>query len=102
MSNLSAAIVLAAGFGKRMNSSTPKVLHPICGMPMLGHVLETVEELKPNQIIASKNNYEYIKSFSTVNEVLILNKGFFNKLKLIKNLWKNFDNLGTMYYPYTL
>jgi bifunctional UDP-N-acetylglucosamine pyrophosphorylase/glucosamine-1-phosphate N-acetyltransferase len=52
VSNLSAAIVLAAGFGKRMNSSTPKVLHPICGMPMLGHVLETVEELKPNQIIA--------------------------------------------------
>ena len=52
MSNLSAAIVLAAGFGKRMNSSTPKVLHPICGMPMLGHVLETVEELKPTQIIA--------------------------------------------------
>ena len=52
MSNLSAAIVLAAGFGKRMNSSTPKVLHPICGMPMLGHVLETVQELKPTQIIA--------------------------------------------------
>ncbi len=52
MSNLSAAIVLAAGFGKRMNSSTPKVLHPSCGMPMLGHVLETVEELKPTQIIA--------------------------------------------------
>jgi bifunctional UDP-N-acetylglucosamine pyrophosphorylase/glucosamine-1-phosphate N-acetyltransferase len=52
VSNLSAAIVLAAGFGKRMNSSTPKVLHPICGMPILGHVLETVEELKPAQIIA--------------------------------------------------
>jgi bifunctional UDP-N-acetylglucosamine pyrophosphorylase/glucosamine-1-phosphate N-acetyltransferase len=52
VSTLSAAIVLAAGFGKRMNSSTPKVLHPICGMPMLGHVLETVQELKPTQIIA--------------------------------------------------
>lgn len=34
-----------------MNSSTPKVLHPICGVPMLGHVLETVQELKPTQII---------------------------------------------------
>ena len=34
-----------------MHSSTPKVLHPICGMPMLGHVLETVQELKPTQII---------------------------------------------------
>ena len=51
MSNLNSAIVLAAGFGKRMNSSTPKVLHPICGVPMLGHVLETVQELKPTQII---------------------------------------------------
>ena len=34
-----------------MNSSTPKVLHPICGVPMLGHVLEIVQELKPTQII---------------------------------------------------
>ncbi|MFY7842301.1 MAG: bifunctional UDP-N-acetylglucosamine diphosphorylase/glucosamine-1-phosphate N-acetyltransferase GlmU [Actinomycetes bacterium] len=51
MSNLNSAIVLAAGFGKRMNSSTPKVLHPICGVPMLGHVLEIVQELKPTQII---------------------------------------------------
>jgi bifunctional UDP-N-acetylglucosamine pyrophosphorylase/glucosamine-1-phosphate N-acetyltransferase len=51
VSNLNSAIVLAAGFGKRMHSSTPKVLHPICGVPMLGHVLETVQELKPTQII---------------------------------------------------
>ena len=34
-----------------MNSSTPKVLHPICGVPMLGHVLEIVQELNPTQII---------------------------------------------------
>jgi bifunctional UDP-N-acetylglucosamine pyrophosphorylase / glucosamine-1-phosphate N-acetyltransferase len=51
VSNLNSAIVLAAGFGKRMHSSTPKVLHPICGVPILGHVLETVQELKPTQII---------------------------------------------------
>jgi bifunctional UDP-N-acetylglucosamine pyrophosphorylase/glucosamine-1-phosphate N-acetyltransferase len=51
VSNLNSAIVLAAGFGKRMNSSTPKVLHPICGVPMLGHVLNTVQQLKPSQII---------------------------------------------------
>ena len=56
-------------------------------------LIKSIKRNDPNsyiQIIASKNNYEYIKSFSTVNEVLILNKGFFNKLKLIKNLWKNF------------
>ncbi len=34
-------IILAAGEGTRMKSSTPKVLHHIGGMPMIGHVLST-------------------------------------------------------------
>lgn len=40
-----AAVILAAGSGTRMNSDLPKVLHPVCGVPMLGHVLGTVEAL---------------------------------------------------------
>ena len=35
-----AAIVLAAGLGTRMRSRLPKVLHPLCGRPMLAYVLE--------------------------------------------------------------
>ena len=34
------AIVLAAGLGTRMRSRVPKVLHELCGKPMLGYVLE--------------------------------------------------------------
>ncbi len=34
------AIVLAAGLGTRMKSSVPKVLHPLCGRPMLAYVLD--------------------------------------------------------------
>ncbi|HXR94815.1 MAG TPA: NTP transferase domain-containing protein, partial [Rhizomicrobium sp.] len=34
-----AAIILAAGAGTRMKSATPKVLHPVAGLPMLGHVI---------------------------------------------------------------
>ena len=34
------AIVLAAGLGTRMRSRRPKVLHPVCGRPMLAHVLD--------------------------------------------------------------
>ena len=34
------AIVLAAGLGTRMKSRLPKVLHDLCGRPMLGYVLE--------------------------------------------------------------
>jgi bifunctional UDP-N-acetylglucosamine pyrophosphorylase/glucosamine-1-phosphate N-acetyltransferase len=33
-------VVLAAGEGKRMKSATPKVLHPLLGRTLLGHVLE--------------------------------------------------------------
>ncbi len=36
------AVVLAAGKGKRMVSALPKVLHSICGRPMLAYVLDTL------------------------------------------------------------
>ncbi|HEX7386402.1 MAG TPA: bifunctional UDP-N-acetylglucosamine diphosphorylase/glucosamine-1-phosphate N-acetyltransferase GlmU [Castellaniella sp.] len=44
-------IILAAGLGKRMRSDLPKVLHPIAGTPMLGHVLRTARALSPDRII---------------------------------------------------
>ncbi|MEO6690058.1 MAG: bifunctional UDP-N-acetylglucosamine diphosphorylase/glucosamine-1-phosphate N-acetyltransferase GlmU [Dokdonella sp.] len=43
-------IVLAAGEGKRMKSSKPKVLMPLAGRPMLSHVLETARALQPARI----------------------------------------------------
>jgi len=44
-------VVLAAGQGKRMHSTLPKVLHKVAGRPMLAHVLETARALSPGQII---------------------------------------------------
>lgn len=38
------AILLAAGQGTRMKSDLPKVLHPMCGKPMLWHALEAVRQ----------------------------------------------------------
>jgi bifunctional UDP-N-acetylglucosamine pyrophosphorylase/glucosamine-1-phosphate N-acetyltransferase len=38
------AIVLAAGQGKRMKSKLYKVLHSVCGKPMVSHVLDTVRK----------------------------------------------------------
>jgi bifunctional UDP-N-acetylglucosamine pyrophosphorylase/glucosamine-1-phosphate N-acetyltransferase len=40
-------IILAAGCGKRMLSSLPKVLHKLAAMPMLAHVLNTANEVSP-------------------------------------------------------
>jgi bifunctional UDP-N-acetylglucosamine pyrophosphorylase/glucosamine-1-phosphate N-acetyltransferase len=45
-------MVLAAGLGKRMRSSLPKVLHEIGGQPLLFHILETVLEAAPEASIA--------------------------------------------------
>src|SRR6476620_434780 len=45
------AVVLAAGEGTRMRSSTPKVLHPLCGRPMLLHVLDALELLPLQRIV---------------------------------------------------
>ncbi|MDD3467697.1 MAG: NTP transferase domain-containing protein, partial [Campylobacterales bacterium] len=38
-------IVMAAGQGTRMKSKTPKVLHKICGKPMLYFVLREARKL---------------------------------------------------------
>jgi bifunctional UDP-N-acetylglucosamine pyrophosphorylase/glucosamine-1-phosphate N-acetyltransferase len=37
-------VVLAAGLGTRMRSRLPKVLHPVCGRPMLAYVLDAARE----------------------------------------------------------
>ena len=43
-------VILAAGQGTRMRSALPKVLHPIAGKPMLGHVIDTARQLSPRKI----------------------------------------------------
>ncbi len=46
-----AAVILAAGEGKRMKSSLPKVLHRICGETMLGAVIDTARRIRPEKIV---------------------------------------------------
>ena len=44
-------IILAAGKGTRMRSHLPKVLQPLAGRPLLGHVIETAKKLQAENII---------------------------------------------------
>ncbi|UTW05917.1 bifunctional UDP-N-acetylglucosamine diphosphorylase/glucosamine-1-phosphate N-acetyltransferase GlmU [Pseudomonas benzenivorans] len=43
-------VILAAGQGTRMRSALPKVLHPVAGKSMLGHVVDTARQLSPQGI----------------------------------------------------
>lgn len=46
------AIILAAGKGTRMGSDLPKVLHPICGRPMIQILLDSVQKTGTDDIVA--------------------------------------------------
>lgn len=46
-----AAIVLAAGQSRRMKSETPKVLHLVCGRPMIEHVLDAARDAGVTRLI---------------------------------------------------
>lgn len=46
-----AVVILAAGQGTRMKSALPKALHPVLGVPMVGHVMRIAEALQPGRMI---------------------------------------------------
>lgn len=45
------AVILAAGQGTRMKSKLYKVLHPVCGKPMLAHIVDEVKKLNTTEIV---------------------------------------------------
>lgn len=47
-----AVVILAAGKGVRMKSNIPKVLHQVCGKPMIYYSLRIGKELNANKIVA--------------------------------------------------
>lgn len=44
------SIILAAGKGTRMNTTLPKVLHPVAGLPMILRVVEAVKKAGPEEV----------------------------------------------------
>ncbi len=46
-----AVVVLAAGLGTRMKSDVPKVLHEVCGRPMLSYVMDAALGVSPDRVV---------------------------------------------------
>ena len=57
-----AAVILAGGLGTRMKSALPKVLHPVCGKPMISYPLFAALLLKPERtvIVTGQASHEQI------------------------------------------
>lgn len=67
MSNIMEAIVMAGGEGKRMKSTLPKVLHPVCGHEMIYLIVKKVIELgvKTVYIVCGKHKDAIMKCIDT-------------------------------------
>ncbi len=46
-----AVVILAAGLGTRMKSDVPKVLHEVCGRPMLSYVIDAALSVSPGRVV---------------------------------------------------
>lgn len=66
------SIILAAGEGTRMKSKLPKVLHKICGKPLLGHVINTAKASGIDKNIVIIGNCADLVRNSIEEEVLFL------------------------------
>ncbi len=53
-------VILAAGMGKRMQSSQPKVIQKIAGQSMLGRVINTARTLSPDQLLVVVGHGEQV------------------------------------------
>ena len=54
-------VILAAGKGKHMHTTQPKVLHPLAGIPLLERVVKTAETLSKNIYVVYGNGGSEVK-----------------------------------------
>lgn len=86
-------VILAAGQGKRMNSSLPKVLHKVGNVPMLINVINTVNKLNPSKTIVVYGHGGDIVLNTFMDEA---NQKYFNDNKVPVITWVHQDKqLGT-------
>jgi len=58
------AVLLAAGQGTRMKSDLPKVLHPLCGRPMIWHVMESLKQVATEKpVVVVGHGAEQVEAF---------------------------------------
>lgn len=58
------AIILAAGKGTRMRSKLPKVLHNVCGVPLIHYAVQAVEQMDVDKpVVVVGHGAEQVKTF---------------------------------------
>ena len=93
-----AVIILAAGRSTRMKSKVPKALHPLCGRPMLGYVLDLVKAVGPAKVIAVLGyKHKEVKALLPAGVKIVLQKKFLGTADAVKCVYPALKNFrGTV------
>ena len=94
MSNKIAAVILGAGKGTRMKSDLPKVMMPVCGKSMIKHIIDTLEEMKVDEIVTVISpDGEMVKKEVAPYKTCVQDKqlGTGHAVKCSEELLKGFD-----------
>jgi bifunctional UDP-N-acetylglucosamine pyrophosphorylase / glucosamine-1-phosphate N-acetyltransferase len=65
------AVILAAGLGTRMRSRLPKVMHPIAGRPMLGHLITSCETVFDRIVVIVGSGMEQVQKLAEPHRCVI-------------------------------
>ena len=57
------AVVMAAGLGKRMRSSLPKVMHPVAGRPMVWYMARVAHRVADTTVVVVGHGGEAVRSY---------------------------------------
>jgi len=91
------AIILAAGMSSRMNTKLPKVLHEVCGRPMLAYVLDACRGagIKKAYVVVGYNKEAVIEAFAHDKDIVWVEqkeqKGTGHAVLCCKEHLANFD-----------
>ena len=98
-----AGIILAAGMGTRMKSATPKVMHAVAHLPILGHVIKALRGAKVDRIVVvtspdAESVRAYAKSLGAETAVQEKQLGTGHAAAAARDVLKDFD--GTLIVTY--
>ncbi|MEW6101978.1 MAG: NTP transferase domain-containing protein [Candidatus Omnitrophota bacterium] len=89
-----ACIILAAGKSTRMKSDYPKVLHSLCGWPMLGYILDLVSELKIKKAVAVLGyKHAEVRKLIPSGIKVVIQKSLLGTADAVKEALPQFKNL---------
>ena len=78
-------IIMAAGKGTRMKSALAKVLHPICGKPMLYHIVKAAKALSDDITVVTHHQADAVEAML---------EGYFTELHFKRQDAQNFPGTG--------